>query len=37
VQCGHNGKAVFLADEDYQYYLENLQEWKTELGIKLYT
>jgi len=36
VQRGHNRKAVFLADEDYQYYLNNLQEWKTELGIKLY-
>ena len=36
VQRGHNRKAVFLADQDYQYYLENLKEWKTELGIKLY-
>lgn len=36
VQRGHNRKAVFLADQDYQYYLENLKEWKKELGIKLY-
>ncbi len=36
VQRGHNRTAVFLADEDYQYYLENLREWKEELGIKLY-
>ena len=36
VQRGHNRKAVFLDDQDYSYYLENLKEWKTELGIKLY-
>jgi len=36
VQRGHNRKAVFLADQDYQYYLENLKEWKQELGVKLY-
>ena len=36
VQRGHNRKAVFLTDQDYQYYLENLKEWKKELGIKLY-
>lgn len=36
VQRGHNRKAVFVADEDYQFYLENLKEWKTKLGIKIY-
>jgi putative transposase len=36
VQRGHNRKAVFLADQDYQYYLDNLREWKQELEIKLY-
>jgi REP-associated tyrosine transposase len=36
VQRGHNRKAVFLADQDYQYYLENLRDWKKELGIKVY-
>ena len=36
VQRGHNRKAVFLADEDYAYYLDNLREWKQRLGIKLY-
>lgn len=36
VQRGHNRKAVFLADEDYQFYLENLKEWKTKLHIKIY-
>ena len=28
VQRGHNREAVFLADEDYQYYRDNLFEWK---------
>jgi len=36
VQRGRNRKAVFLADQDYQYYLDNLREWKQELEIKLY-
>jgi len=36
VQRGHNRNAVFVADDDYQFYLENLKEWKTNLGIKLY-
>jgi putative transposase len=36
VQRGHNRKAVFIADEDYRYYLKNLYEWKNELNIKLY-
>lgn len=36
VQRGHNRKVVFLTDEDYQFYQENLKEWKIKLGIKLY-
>ena len=36
VQRGHNRQVVFLADEDYQFYLDNLKEWKERLGIKLY-
>ena len=36
VQRGHNRKEIFLADQDYQFYLENLSEWKTELCIKLH-
>ena len=36
VQRGHNRSAVFVADEDYRFYLDNLKEWKTNLGIKLY-
>ncbi|MCP4983897.1 MAG: hypothetical protein GY935_25760 [Gammaproteobacteria bacterium] len=35
VQRGHNRKAVFLAAEDYQYYLQNLDEWVKELDVKL--
>ena len=36
VQRGHNRKVVFLANEDYQFYLENLKDWKIKLGLKLY-
>ena len=36
VQRGHNRQVVFLEDEDYQFYLDNLAEWKVRLGIKLY-
>ena len=27
VQRGHNRKAIFLKDEDYDFYLDNLLEW----------
>ena len=37
VQRGHNRKAVFVEPDDYRYYLENLQEWKLALGIKVYS
>lgn len=36
VQRGHNRNTVFVADDDYQFYLENLFEWKVKLGIKVY-
>ena len=36
VQRGHNKKAVFLSDEDCQYYLINMRKWKEALGIKIY-
>ena len=36
VQRGHNRNAVFVQDEDYRYYLETLEEWKSELAIKIY-
>lgn len=37
VQRGHNRKAVFVEADDYHYYLENLQEWKLALGVKVYS
>jgi len=37
VQRGHNRNAVFVEDADYQYYLDNLIEWKKELGVKVYS
>ena len=36
VQRGHNRNTVFVADDDYQFYLDNLFEWKVKLGIKVY-
>lgn len=36
VQRGHNRKAVFVSDEDYLFYLENLREGKRELEIRVY-
>ncbi|WP_372864599.1 transposase [Spongiibacter sp.] len=36
VQRGHNRQAVFRGREDYQYYLDNLAEWKTALGIAVH-
>lgn len=35
VQRGHNRQVVFAGDDDYLYFLDNLQEWKTELGGKI--
>ncbi len=37
VQRGHNRNAVFIEEQDYQYYLDNLQEWKHNLGLKVYS
>ena len=37
VQRGHDRKAVFLECRDYEYYLNNLTEWKQKLEIKLYS
>jgi len=34
VPRGHNRKALFVTDEDKQYYLSNLKEWKNIFGIK---
>jgi len=36
-QRGHNRQAVFAHDEDYQYYLENLFDWKKEFDCKVYS
>lgn len=36
IQRGHNRQVVFARDDDYRYYLETLQEWKSKLGCKVY-
>lgn len=37
VQRVHNRSAVFVEPRDYQYYLDNLAEWKFELGLKVFS
>jgi putative transposase len=34
VQRGHNRQAVFIADEDCLFYIENLREWKEKLALQ---
>jgi len=36
IQRGHNRQVVFAAEADYQYYLDNLWEWKAQLGCRIY-
>lgn len=36
IQRGHNRQVVFVDNSDYLYYLETLQEWKTQLGCRVY-
>lgn len=36
IQRGHNRQAVFACDEDYQYYLDNLADWKEAFACKVY-
>ncbi len=36
IQRGHNRQVVFAREDDYRYYLETLQEWKANLGCKVY-
>ena len=36
VQRGHNKQVVFVSEDDYQYYLENMFEWKEQLNCKVY-
>jgi putative transposase len=33
---GHDGEAVFVGDDDYRYYLDNLRTGAQELGCKVY-
>jgi len=37
VQRGHNRSIVSTEDRDYLYCLENLPEWKSRLGCRLYS
>jgi len=37
IQRGHNRQVIFAGDDDYQYYLDNLREWKIEFGCKVYS
>jgi putative transposase len=36
VQRGHNRQVVFAANEDFQFYLENLTELKGKFDVRLY-
>ncbi len=36
IQRGHNRQVVFASDDDYLFYLDNLQEWKDTFGCKVY-
>ena len=36
IQRGHNRQAIFVHDDDYSHYLENLMECKDELNCRLY-
>ena len=36
IQRGHNRQVVFAADEDFEYYLDTLREWKQAHDIKVY-
>jgi len=37
VQRGHNRNVVFVENADYEYYLNNLIEWKLQLDIDVYS
>lgn len=36
IHRGHNRQPVFVSDDDYRYYLDNLLEWKNKLKCSLY-
>ena len=37
IQRGHNRQNVFAGEAEFLYYLENVREWKEELGCKVYS
>ncbi|MDO3386602.1 transposase [Gilvimarinus sp. SDUM040013] len=37
VQRGHNRNVVFVEGRDYEYYLDNLAEWKAFFGLRVYS
>lgn len=36
IQRGHNKSVVFVSEDDYTYYFDNLNEWKQASGCKIY-
>lgn len=36
IQRGHNRQIVFASGGDYQYYIDNLREWKEKLGCRIF-
>jgi putative transposase len=36
IHRGHNRKPVYVNQDDYRYYLDNLSEWKNKLKCRLY-
>lgn len=37
VQQGHNRQTVFISDDDYNYYRDNLIEFKWEFNCRIYS
>jgi putative transposase len=35
IQRGHNTQGVFRCDDDYAYYWQTLEEWKTTLACQV--
>ena len=36
MQRGHNRQVVFARNQDYEYYLETLSEWRSVYGVYVY-
>jgi putative transposase len=36
IQRGHNKSEVFVSEDDYTYYFDNLNEWKQALGWEIF-